>query len=202
MERKKGEIAVMRVIQQEWKYFLSLLLILLVLSVAYYEYRQYAQNKQSISEKQPTVIVNTNGEKGKASDPQIVYIQGQSSVTKEVVYVPKETDEKTGITEKTDVQFEKKQGKIYVKVNGKEFEVPANVKEDTKFENGKLVVTEQTEMHLNLTTPKPAVNLGVGWGINGPAAQVNGPLYKNVSWWMYGDSKSVAGGVQFPIMNK
>lgn len=192
----------MRVIQQEWKYFLSLLLILLVLSVAYYEYRQYAQNKQSISEKQQTFIVNTNGEKGKASDPQIVYIQGQSSVTKEVVYVPKETDEKTGITEKTDVQFEKKQGKIYVKVNGKEFEVPANVKEDTKFENGKLVVTEQTEMHLNLTTPKPAVNLGVGWGINGPAAQVNGPLYKNVSWWMYGDSKSVAGGVQFPIMNK
>ncbi|WP_312521586.1 hypothetical protein [Anaerospora sp.] len=192
----------MRVIQQEWKYFLSLLLILLVFSVAYYEYKQYAANKQTTTEKQPTVIVNTSGEKGKASDPQVVYIQGQSSVTKEVVYVPKETDAKTGITEKTDVQFEKKQGKIYVKVNGKEFEVPADVKEDTKFENGKLVVTEQTEMRINLTTPKPAVNLGVGWGNQGPAAQINGPLYKNVSWWVYGDPKSVAGGVQFPIMNK
>ncbi len=95
----------MRVIQQEWKYFLSLLLILLVFSVAYYEYKQYAANKQTTTEKQPTVIVNTSGEKGKASDPQVVYIQGQSSVTKEVVYVPKETDAKTGITEKTDVQF-------------------------------------------------------------------------------------------------
>jgi len=80
--------------------------------------------------------------------------------------------------------------------------VPADVKEDTKFENGKLVVTEQTEMRINLTTPKPAVNLGVGWGNQGPAAQINGPLYKNVSWWVYGDPKSVAGGVQFPIMKK
>ncbi len=55
----------MRVIQQEWKYFLSLLLILLVFSVAYYEYKQYAANKQTTTEKQPTVIVNTSGEKGK-----------------------------------------------------------------------------------------------------------------------------------------
>lgn len=197
-------MTVMRVIQQEWKYFLSLLLILLVFSVAYYEYKQFVSNKalQTSSEKQPTVIVNTSGEKGKASDPQVVYIQGQSSVTKEVVYVPKETDAKTGVTEKTDVQFEKKQGKIYVKVNGKEFEVPAEVKEDTKFENGKLVVTEQTEMRINLTTPKPAVNLGLGWSSRGPAAEINGPLYKNVSWWVFGDQKTIAGGVQFPIMNK
>jgi hypothetical protein len=197
-------MTVMRVIQQEWKYFLSLLLILLIFSVAYYEYKQFVSNKalQTSNEKQPTVIVNTSGEKGKASDPQVVYIQGQSSVTKEVVYVPKETDAKTGVTEKTDVQFEKKQGKIYVKVNGKEFEVPAEVKEDTKFENGKLVVTEQTEMRINLTTPKPAVNLGLGWSSHGPAAEINGPLYKNVSWWVFGDQKTIAGGVQFPIMNK
>jgi len=44
------------------------------------------------------------------------------------------------------------------------------------------------------------MNLGVGWGINGLAAQMNGPLYKNVSWWAYGDKKTATGGIQFPIM--
>ncbi|QJW47402.1 hypothetical protein HA075_17410 [bacterium BFN5] len=42
--------------------------------------------------------------------------------------------------------------------------------------------------------------LDVGWSKEGPAAQLNGPLFKNVSWWVYGDKSNVAGGVQFPIM--
>ncbi len=35
---------------------------------------------------------------------------------------------------------------------------------------------------------------------NGVAVQANGPLVKNVSWWGYGDKKTIAGGLQFPIM--
>lgn len=195
----------MRVIKAEWKYFLTLVLIVVVAGVAYYEYKQFIANykpAQIGSEKPPTVIVNTSGEKGKPSDPQVVYIQGQNTHTKEVVYVAKEIDPKTGVIEKTDVEFEKKQGKIYVKVNGKDFEVPANIEESTKFEKGKLVVNEQTEMRINLTTPKPAVNMGLGWSKRGLAAELNGPLYKNVSWWVYGDKETVAGGLQFPIMNR
>ncbi|MGI6091593.1 MAG: hypothetical protein GX348_05515 [Veillonellaceae bacterium] len=190
----------LRLIQVEWKFFVILLLILTVFGIGYYEYKQYQSTKQEKALQAPNITINTAGEKSKPGEPQVVYVQGSNSHTKEIVYVPKEIDSKTGQTEKTDVQFERKEGKIYVKVNGKDFEVPAEVKEDVKFEKGKLVVTEQTEMRVNITAPKPLFNVGLGWSKEGPAAQLNGPLYKNVSWWVYGDKETIAGGVQFPIM--
>lgn len=186
-------------VKDNWKTIVKAALVVAFVYFAYVEYKECKQHSRSQSAT-PVINVNTAGEVSKPGETQVVYIQGQDTHTKEIVYTPKETDPATGATEKTDVQFEKRQGKIHVKVNGKDFEVPADVKENTKFENGKLVVTEQTEMRINLTTPKPAMNLGVGWGINGPAAQMNGPLYKNVSWWVYGDRKTATGGIQFPIM--
>lgn len=186
-------------VKENWKAIVKVALIVAFIFFIYGEYQDWKQNNRS-QNTTPVINVNTAGEASKPGETQVVYIQGENTHTKEIVYVPKETDPATGIPEKTDVQFDKRQGKIYVKVNGKEFEVPAVVSENTKFENGKLVVTEQTEMRINLTTPKPAMNLGVGWGVNGPAAQMNGPLYKNVSWWVYGDQKTATGGIQFPIM--
>lgn len=191
----------MRFMRQEWKFFSIMLLVLAVLGVIYYEYRKYKEEQQAAQvTAQPAITVNTAGEASKAGESQVVYLQGQSTNTKEIVYVPKEVDAKTGQVEKTDVQFDKQQEKVYVKVNGKDFAVPADVKESSKFENGKLVVTEQSEMRVNITAPKPSFNLGVGWSREGAAAQINGPLYKNVSWWVYGDKKTIAGGLQFPIM--
>lgn len=189
-----------RFIQQEWKFFIILLLVVAALGVTYYEYKQYKATNQAQALQTPNITINTAGEKSKAGEPQVVYVQGASTNTKEIVYVPKEIDPTTGQLEKTDVQFTRQQGKVYVKVNGKDFEVPAEVKEDARFDKGKLVITEQTEMRVNITAPKPSFNLGVGWSKEGPAAELNGPLYKNVSWWVYGDKRTVAGGVQFPIM--
>lgn len=185
--------------QREWKFFVVLLVCLAVLGLGYAEYRHYLAAYAPPPPPPPTINISTSGQPPKPGEPQVVYVQGTSQNTREIVYVPKEIDPATGEKEKTDVQFEKKQGKVYVKVNGKDFEVPADVQENAKFENGKLVVTEETQMRLNITTPKPAVNLGLGWSLNGPAMQINGPLYKNVSWWVYGDKKTVAGGLQFPI---
>lgn len=190
----------MRFMQLEWKFFVILFVIVAALGIGYYEYKQYKASNQPQVLSTPNITINTSGDKSKPGESQVVYLQGASTHTQEIVYVPKEVDPKTGQTEKTDVQFERQQGKVYVKVNGKEFEVPADVKEDTKFEKGKLVITEQTEMRVNITAPKPAFNLGLGWSKEGPAAQLNGPLYKSVSWWVYGDKKNVAGGLQFPIM--
>lgn len=190
----------LRLLQSEWKFFIVLLVIVIIFGLCYYEYKQYKAEHQPVQQvPQPNITINTAGEKSKSGEPQVVYVQGQNTQTKEIVYVPKEVDPKTGSVEKTDVQFEKKEGKIYVKVNGKDFEVPADVKESTKFENGKLVVTEQSELRINITAPKPAYNLGLGWSKEGPAAQLNGPFFKNVSWWVYGDKKTFAGGLQFPI---
>lgn len=180
---------------KEWKYFINILLAVVVVGIGYYEYKHYTPPQPAVA----PVIISTDGKPGNASQPQVVYVQGQSTVTREIQYVPKETDPTTGQPEKTDVQFDRRQGKVYVKVNGHEYEVPSTVKENAKFENGKLVVTEETEMHVNITTPKPAYNLGLGWSRNGMAAEANGPLFKNVSWWVYGDRKTIAGGLQFPI---
>ena len=173
---------------------------MIIFGFCYYEYKQYKAEHQPVQQvPQSNITINTSGEKSKFGEPQVVYIQGQNTQTKEIVYAPKEVDAKTGSLEKTDVQFEKKEGKIYVKVNGRDFEVLADVKESTKFENGKLVVTEQSEMRINITAPKPLYHLGLGWSKEGPAAQLNGPFFKNVYWWVYGDKKNVAGGLQFPI---
>ena len=187
-------------IKDHWKYILGAILVIVLFVFINYEYQQWKSHLMNKQDTQPIISVNTAGERSKPGETQVVYLQGQSSHTQEIVYIPKEVNPATGQQEKTDVQFDKKDNKVYVKVNGKEFEVPANVTEDAKFENGKLVVTEQTEMRINVTAPKPYLNLGLGWSKDGPAAQLNGPLYKNVSWWAYGDKKTVAGGVQFPIM--
>ena len=189
-------------VKENWKYILGLALVLALGFFLFQEYQQWKQHiiEQAQKDTRQVISVSTNGQPSKPGETQVVYLQGQNTQTKEIVYVPKEVDPNTGQQEKTDVQFDKKQGKVYVKVNGKEFEVPADVKEDAKFENGKLVVTEQTEMHVNVTAPKPYMNLGFGWSKDGPAAELNGPLYKNVSWWVYGDKNTAAGGVQFPIM--
>jgi len=189
-----------RFVQTEWKFFVMLFIIISVLGVCYYECKQYLEHQPVQQLTQPNLTINTTGEMSKPGETQIVYVQGQNTSTREIVYVPKAIDAITGIVEKTDVQFESKQGKIYIKVNGKEVEVPADVQETTKFEKGKLVVTEKSEMRINITAPKPAFNLGVGWSKDGAAAQINGPLFKNVSGWVYGDKKTVAGGLQFPIV--
>ncbi|MCX7781185.1 MAG: hypothetical protein N2491_09800 [Negativicutes bacterium] len=187
--------------QREWKFVLIMLLICIVTGVAYYEYRQHAAAaKNPAAAAPPSITINTSGQPSQAGEPQVVYVKGDNTHTREIVYVPKEVDPQTGKTEKTDVQFERRENKIYVLVNGKEFAVPAEVKEDAKFEKGKLVITEKAEMRVNITAPKPSFNLGVGWSNNGPAAQMSGPLIKNASWWLYGDKNTVAGGVQFPIM--
>lgn len=189
----------MSFLQREWKFIAGLLLLLSAFGIVYYEYKQFIAGYKQPPAQAPVVTVNTSGQVSKPGETQIVYVKGDSSDTKEIVYVPKEIDTKTNQPEKTDVQFGRRDSKVYVVINGKEFEVPVDVKEDAKFEKGKLVITEKTEMRVNITAPKPAFNVGLGRSNNGPAAQLNGPLIKNVSWWVYGDKKTVAGGLQFPI---
>ncbi|VBB08160.1 Hypothetical protein LUCI_3425 [Lucifera butyrica] len=183
----------------------------LVLALLVFGYREYQQWKQHILEQAqkstaPAINVTTTGAPAKEDDLKTVYIQGQNTVTHEIVYVPKEimtVQQPNGtakqVQEKADVQFDNRQGKIYVKVNGKDYEVPDNVQENTKFENGKLVITDQSEMHINVTTPKPIMNAGVGWSRNGSALELSGPLTGSISWWAYGDKKTITGGIQFPI---
>lgn len=187
-------------LKKEWKYLSTILVIFLVMGFVYYLYQDYKTNfKQVTASPSKALMVNTDGDKSSSPEAKVVYLEGKGTNTKEIVYVPKETEPDTGLAEKTDVQFERRKTKIYVKINGKEYEVPSTVQEEVTFSKGKLVVAEQTQTKIEITAPKPKMNIGVGWSKNGLAAQLNGPLYKNVSWWMYGDKKTFAGGIQFPI---
>lgn len=150
--------------------------------------------RQSAATSAPVVNVGTDGKVSGSKEPQVVYIQGQSTHTKEIVYAPKTAGEPT------DVEVNRSRGFVYVKVNGVLHQIPVDVKEGATFEKGKLVITEESTVKLNITAPKPLLNLGVGWSVHGPAAQINGPLAKNVSWWVYGDPKTLAGGLQMPLL--
>ena len=147
----------------------------------------------------PVLQVAADGEAAQKNEAALFSEEVSSTERREIAYVPKEVDPATGEPEKTDVQIEHRQKPVVVSVNGKEYAVPSTVKEETKFEKGKLALTEESSLKLQVTTPKPKFNLGMGRSKNGLAVEMNGPLYKNVSWWAYGDSRTAAGGLQFAV---
>lgn len=65
--------------------------------------------------------------------------------------------------EDTDIQIEDKQKPIVVSVNGKRHEIQTTkVKENHKFDNGKLVVSEERQVNLDITVPEqPRFKKGV-----------------------------------------
>lgn len=114
---------------------------------------------------------------------------------KAIVYVPKETGERT------DVQIDAAKPAVTVKVNGRETQFTTLTDETQKFAKGKLVITEETQLKLEIKTPPPPrFSLGVGWGTNGPALTLGGRLGGGpAGWWLYGDRRTLAGGLQVPV---
>lgn len=129
----------------------------------------------------------------KGGEPMQVYTTLEGK--KEIAYVPKDTGEKT------DVQIDAAKPTVTVKVNGKETEFAALTDEKQKFEKGKLVITEDTQLRLEIKTPpQPRYSLGVGWGKNGAAVTVGGRLGGGPGgWWLYGDRRTMAGGLTVPV---
>lgn len=115
---------------------------------------------------------------------------------KEITYVAKEPGEKT------DVEIKSAPPKVVVSVNGKETQFETLPSESQKFDKGKLVVTEETKLTLDIKTPPPPkLSIGLGWSNHGPAALLGGRLDSggHANWWLYGDRKTVSGGIQVPI---
>lgn len=104
----------------------------------------------------PAINLSLDGNKSKATDPQVVYVKGENTVTREIAYVQKEIDPATSQKERTDLQMDTSKKDVFVKINGNEYQVPVTVSEDSKFENGKLVVTESTKTDINITGPEPS----------------------------------------------
>lgn len=86
----------------------------------------------------------------------------------EVQYVPKEKDPETGKLEKTDVQVDIKQPTVDVKVNGKNYDFNLLQGESQAFEKGKVVVTQNNEIKLNIKqndTLRVEAFAGKGYGV-------------------------------------
>ena len=124
-----------------------------------------------------------------------VEVQAAIGTTKEIVYVPREAGEKT------DVQIEAAKPAVTVTVNGRETEFKTLTEEKQKFEKGKLVITEETQLRLEIRTPPPPrYSIGVGWGTNGAALMAAGRLGGGpAGWWLYGDRRTAVAGIMLPL---
>lgn len=118
----------------------------------------------------------------------------------QVQYVPKEVDKVTGKVESTDVEARLMPPKVTVKLNDKIHEFDLLNGETQKFQDGKLVLEQASDLNINIKAPEPSpkrYQLALGYGTNGIAVGVQGRLGKNsdVGWWIHGDGEAVSAGL-------
>ena len=98
-----------------------------------------------------------------------------------------------------DIEVASKSNYI-VEVNGKREELKPVVKETTKLENNKVVVTQENTVTTKVTLPTPAFSIGAGMNTKGETAIVaDGRIYKNLNWWAYGSRTEQAGGLKVTV---
>lgn len=117
-------------------------------------------------------------------------------------YVPKVTTP-GGQKENTDVEANIGQPAVNVKVNGQPYSFSLLQNEKQKFEDGKLVLNQSSDIGIDLIV-KPQVidrtkrwSVGVGYGGNGLGGKIDFPIggNENFGGWVYGDKKGGAVGV-------
>lgn len=98
-----------------------------------------------------------------------------------------------------DVQVHNKSNYV-VEVDGKKEELKPVVKETTKLENNKVVVTQENTVTTKIKLPEPSGSFGAGMNNKGELAVIaDGRIYKNLSWWVYGSRTEQAAGLKVTI---
>ena len=108
------------------------------------------------------ITLDTNGKIDSLDNKltkQIVQSKSVSTHTNTVTYVQKETDPVTNQIEDTDVELKTQPSKITVKVNdGTKYTFNQMPDEKYKFEAGKLVMTQQTSLDVNVMAKRPSTS--------------------------------------------
>ena len=108
------------------------------------------------------ITLDTNGKLDSLSNSlskQIAQVKNTSTHTNTITYVEKEIDPVTGKKEETDVEVNSKPSKITVKVNdGQKYTFDKLPTESSKFEDGKIVMTSQTALDINMTQKKQSTS--------------------------------------------
>lgn len=89
----------------------------------------------------------------------------------EIAYIPKEINPITKLKEETDVQVGISQPNVNVKVNGSDYKFQLGQYEKQKFDNGKLVLNQSSEIKLDIKTTNPkllnvSAFYGDGYGLS------------------------------------
>ena len=104
------------------------------------------------------ITLDTNGKLDSLNNTlskQIAQVKNTSTHTNTVTYIEKEIDPITGEKEDTDIELKTKPSKITVKVNdGSKYTFDQLPTENYKFENGKILMTQQTALDINVTQKK------------------------------------------------
>lgn len=128
--------------------------------------------------------------------------------TTQVIYVPVVAEQKTTATvavegkkkeDPTDFAYRFKTN-YFVELNGKRYEVMPAVKEDTKLQNNKIVLTQENQLAIKVDVPQPAAAFGAGINNHGDLAiTADGRLWKNMNWWLYASRSEQAAGLKLTI---
>ena len=108
------------------------------------------------------ITLDTNGKLDSLNNTlskQIAQVKNTSTHTNTVTYIQKEVDPVTGEKEDTDIELKTKPSKITVKVNdGSKYTFDQLPTENYKFENGKIVMTQQNTLDINVTQKKQSTS--------------------------------------------
>lgn len=108
------------------------------------------------------ITLDTNGKLDSLNNnlsKQIAQVKNTSTHTNTITYVEKEVDPVTGKKEDTDVEVNSQPSKITVKVNdGQKYTFDKLATEKSKFEDGKIVMTSQTALDINVTQKKQSTS--------------------------------------------
>lgn len=126
----------------------------------------------------------------------------------QVIYVPVASEQKTVSTvgvegkkkdDPTDFEYRQKTN-YFVDINGKKYEVAPAVQEDTKLQNNKIVMTQESKLNLKVDVPQPVGSIGAGVNNRGEmAVMADGRIWKNMNWWVYASRTEQAGGLKVTI---
>lgn len=116
----------------------------------------------ALSNVKDQITLDVNGKVSSLNDElmkKLAQVKNTSTHTNTVTYVQKEIDPVTGQKEDTDVELKTQPSKITVKVNdGSKYTFDQQPNEKYKFENGKLLMTQQTTLDINVTQKKPSTS--------------------------------------------
>lgn len=116
----------------------------------------------ALSNVKDQITLDTNGKLDSLNNQlskQIAQVKNTSTHTNTVTYIEKEIDPVTGEKEDTDIELKTKPSKITVKVNdGSKYTFDQLPTENYKFENGKILMTQQTALDINVTQKKPSTS--------------------------------------------